>query len=323
MLEQRRDPTLGTWCVVSSERGGRPILLRTPALAQVSPQDCPFCPGHEDRTTPTIASLPAGEDWRVRAFANLYPALRVEGQPWRLAEGPWDRADGVGAHEVIAESRSHDRPLWMQPGQQALALQLVARRMRDLAKDTRLVHLTWFRNHGALAGASQPHPHSQIVGSTVVPALVAEMVRRAEHHREERGRALLDDIRQHERGGVREVWRADGVVAFCAFAPRFSFETWIVPDQGGPRMRDASDALLEAVGAALDRVLTGISDALDQPAYNVVLYEAPAGGEVGFRWHLRVMPRLVAPAGFEVMGGGTVLHVAPEEAAAVLREAMA
>lgn len=316
----REDPTTGVRCVLSGDRGHRPIRLVTPELAPVSTRDCPFCPGNEHVTLPTLASREGPEGWLVRAFPNRYPALRVEGVPEGGHEGPWGWASGVGAHEVIAESRQHTLPLWEQPEQMRLALHVARERLEDLHHDQRLRHVTWFRNHGALAGASQPHPHAQIVGSHVVPAQMKNMAERL-MARAHAGGGLIDDIREHElQVGVRVVGADSRVVAICPFAPRFSFETWLIPAQAGPRFFEADAEVVDALASAMCQVLRAVHRVLDPPAYNAVLYTAPRGGERGFGWHVRLTPRRVALGGYEVMSGGTILHISPEEAAARLRE---
>ncbi|MFO0750436.1 MAG: hypothetical protein U1F43_32915 [Myxococcota bacterium] len=47
--------------------------------------------------------------------ANRFPALSVEASSDRAAVGPYDRVDGVGAHEVVIETTAHDVPLRLQP----------------------------------------------------------------------------------------------------------------------------------------------------------------------------------------------------------------
>lgn len=317
----REDPTTGARCVLSGDRGHRPIRLVTPVLAPVAPADCPFCPGNEAVTMPTLASREGPEGWLVRAFPNRFPALRVECTPESGAEGPWAWASGVGAHEVIAESRLHDTPLWEQPEQLRLALHVARERLEDLHRDARLAHVGWFRNHGALAGASQPHPHAQIVGSHVIPAQMRTVAERCSAAYARTGRPLMADILRHElEAGVRVVGGDARVTAICPYAPRFSFETWLVPTEGGPRFFEAEAATIDATAAAMGAVLRAIHAVLDPPAYNAVLYTAPRGGERGFGWHIRVLPRRVALGGYEMMSGGTILHVAPEEAAERLRE---
>lgn len=319
MPELRQDPTTGLWTVLSGDRGHRPIRLVTPQLAEVPADRCPFCRGHEHTTLPTLAGVEGPDGWLVRAFPNRYPALRVEGEAWTGEHGLWGQASGVGCHEVIVESPVHDAPLYTQPAQQRLALRVARDRLADLAGDRRLRHLGWFRNSGALAGASQPHPHAQIVGSHVVPTQVATMVERADEHAARTGRSLLGDLLREElKDGARVVHDRDEVVSFCAYAPRFSGEVWIVPRAGGAAFGDASDRLIDAVADHLTAVTAALHAVLQPPAYNVLLVHAPAG-QPAFPWHLRVCPRRVALGGYELMSGGTILHTAPEVVAEALR----
>ncbi|HMV67825.1 MAG TPA: hypothetical protein PKA64_13330 [Myxococcota bacterium] len=318
----REDPTTGARVVLSGDRGHRPIRLVTPTLAAVEPRDCPFCPGNEGVTLPTLASREGPDGWLVRAFPNRFPALRVEGGLDGGREGPWGWASGVGAHEVIAESREHALPLWDQPESMRLALHVARERLADLRRDARLAHVAWFRNHGALAGASQPHPHAQIVGSHVVSAHMANVADRMQASVAPDG--LMGAIVRHELdAGVRIVGADARIVALCPYAPRFSYETWLVPADGGPRFDEAADEAVDALAAAMCDVLGATADVIDLGAYNAVLYTAPRGRERGFGWHVRLTPRRVALGGYELMSGGTILHVPPEESAARLRPAVA
>lgn len=323
MPEQRQDPTTGAWVVLSGDRGHRPIRLVTPELAPIDPSDCPFCRGNEAVTMPTLAERGDASGWLVRAFPNRFPALRVEGDVSRAQRGPWGWASGVGAHEVIAESPVHDQPLWAQPAQMRLAMAVARERMADLWQDSRFAHVSWFRNSGALAGASQPHPHAQVVANQTVPASVQNMAERMRAWHDSHGTDLLGDLLRHDLAdGARVLWQDEHVVVTAPYAPRVSFETWVSPKVGGPFFHDASPGVVDAVADAMTAVLAAVHKVAAPPAYNALLFEAPRGQERGFRWHLRLTPRRVALGGFELTTGGTILHVAPEEAAERLRAAL-
>ena len=94
MPEVRQDPTTGAWCVLSGDRGHRPVRLVTPVLEE--PAQCPFCPGNEGVTLPTLASVEGPDGWLVRAFPNRYPALRVEETGAALGAPPLVGATGLG-----------------------------------------------------------------------------------------------------------------------------------------------------------------------------------------------------------------------------------
>ena len=78
---------------------------------------CPFCESNEAATPPEVfairnpGSSPNGPGWSVRVVPNSRPQLRIEGQLKRRAEALHDLMNGVGAHEIIAETSRHDRSL--------------------------------------------------------------------------------------------------------------------------------------------------------------------------------------------------------------------
>jgi UDPglucose--hexose-1-phosphate uridylyltransferase len=261
--------------------------------------------------------------WVVRAFPNKYPALRIEGPLERKANGPYGRVSGVGAHEVIVESRSHAVAGGMDPGAGAVALRVARDRMRDLSRDRRFRAMLWFRNHGPEAGATLAHPHAQIVALPAVPPRLRRQARRAREHWRQHERDLMQDLLDHDLDDRRRVlFEDERVVALCPWAPQVPFETWLVPQRAGADFADADDATVAALAAAMVRVLAACAEALADPPYNAVLHTAPLGEpSEGFRWHVRLLPRLPTIAGFE-LGAGAAMHgTPPEEAAEVLRAA--
>ena len=103
MSELRKDPIVGRWVIISTERAKRPTDFK-PRAAAAKPGLCPFCPGQEDKTPPEILAYrdngsPANSPgWRVRVVPNRFPALSIEGKLDRKGEGMFDRMNGVGAH---------------------------------------------------------------------------------------------------------------------------------------------------------------------------------------------------------------------------------
>ncbi|MCX5730196.1 MAG: galactose-1-phosphate uridylyltransferase, partial [Deltaproteobacteria bacterium] len=84
MPELRRDPIVGRWVIIATERARRPNHFRRAEEPPSGP--CPFCPGNEDKTPPEVyvsgrpaapANLPG---WKVRVIPNRYPALMIEGE---------------------------------------------------------------------------------------------------------------------------------------------------------------------------------------------------------------------------------------------------
>ena len=310
--ELRVDPIRGTRVVVSGDRGGRPVRLTMAEDVALAPGDCPFCPGREAHTCATLDEDVGEDGWRVRAFPNRFPALRVEASAEAGRHGPWGVAEGLGAHEVVVEGRRHAADGLRDPGVLLGSLRVVQRRMRDLARDVRFRHLAWFRNHGALAGASQPHPHAQIVASAHASGAVLDVAARAAAWRSQHGRRVWDDVVAFERSDGRRWWsERDGIVTFVAYAPRFLGEVWVGPAQAEPDFAQVDDAGLRAIAQSTAEVYAAWEQTFGPGAHNVVLHAPPQGDAAG-SWHLILTPRRVALGGYELMTGGTVLGVTPE-----------
>ncbi len=320
MREIRIDPTTGEEVVLATARVGRPNHLRPGRAVRTPPEDCPFCPGNEAKTPPLIAETVLAGEWQARAFANRFPALAIEGSLEGRAFGPYAKVSGLGAHEVVVESRLHDDPVWSLPDGGAAAFVLAQARMRDLARDVRLKYLCWFRNVGPEAGGSMSHPHAQLLALPRIPPRVKRMFDRFEAHLRETERELLQDLLNYElEKGERVIWEGRGLVALCPWAPQMPFEVWFVPSRPqGSWLEDSID--LAGLAEGMAKVLRAQAKVLASPSYNACLYQAPVGGAAGFRWHVRLMPRLGAYGGFELISGSVLHGVPPEESARLLRE---
>ena len=78
---------------------------------------------------------------------------------------------------------------------------------------------------------------------------------------------------------------------------------------------------MRPLGEVLHATLVALYRGLDDPAYNLVLHEAPLRDscEDYWHWHIEIMPRLSTAAGFELGTGIWINTMLPEEAAAHLR----
>jgi UDPglucose--hexose-1-phosphate uridylyltransferase len=326
MPELRRDPLGGYWVVIAPERSLRPREIQQTAAPRELPF-CPFCPGHEASTGPSLLTLSERDGrWGTRVIPNRYPALRVEGQLEGRAEGIYDQLNGVGAHEVIIDSHRHDATMaTLSVAEIARSLSAYRARIRDLKRDIRLKHILVFQNRGALAGATLVHPHSQLIALPMVPQQVAGELERSREHYERRGRCLLCDVlRQELATKSRLVYESASVVAFAPYASRVPFEVWVAPKAHDSHFEAADDGLLEHVGRALRDVFGRLAVELAWPAYNMVLHSAPLAAErlPHCHWHIEILPVLSRhTAGFEVGSGYFINATPPEVAAECLRRA--
>ena len=328
MSELRKDTIVGRWVIIAKNRAKRPHDFEMSLPSQRS-GFCPFCEGHEDKTPDEIAayrdpaSEPNRQGWRVRVVPNKFPALRVEGNLNKRGEGIYDLMDGVGAHEVIIESPKHLRSASELSDEELREVLWMYRdRLVDLKKDPRLVYGMIFKNVGAAAGASLEHTHSQLIVTPIVPISVWEEMTGSLEFYNYRGRCVFCDIIQQELATERRVVldRPD-FIAFCPFASRFPFETWILPKAHASHFENIQKNEVEGLSFFLKEVISTIEAALDRPAYNYIIHTAPFDSQEleHYHWHIEIIPRMTHIAGFEWGTGFYINPVPPEEAAAFLR----
>ena len=186
MTSFRTNPLSGERILFAPGRAERPRAFGEEVEAR-----CPFCPGHESDTPPTI--LQSGQPWRVRVFANKYPPV-----------------DGA---EVIVESPRHGAAFDdIEHGQEVVRAYVERYRAhRDAA------YVCVFKNQGARAGASIPHVHSQVVPLPFLPPRV---------ERELRGFANGCPLCAPEGHVIRET---PSYVWLAPHASAFAWQSWIVP----------------------------------------------------------------------------------------------
>jgi UDPglucose--hexose-1-phosphate uridylyltransferase len=329
MPELRRDPVTGRWVIISTDRQKRPNDFRIERAAVLGRDQCPFCPGRESLTPPEVlsyrqnGSLPNAPGWDVRVVPNKFPALQVEGTLDRAGEGLFDRMNGIGAHEVIIETPDHGRTLAaMSEPEIERVLWAYRERILDLERDVRLKYILIFKNHGAAAGATLEHTHSQLIALPIVPDFAREELEGARRHFAVKERCVYCDvIRQDLADGRRVIHENADVVALAPYAPRFAFETWLLPRRHGSRFEDAPRHEYEGLARALKFVLQRMDRALEMPAYNLILHTSPFVEQTAdvYHWHVEIMPKLTRVAGFEWGTGFYINPTSPEESAQVLR----
>lgn len=334
MPDLRKDPVTGRWVIISTQRAKRPQeFIREPVRFKSA--HCAFCPGHEDKTPPEILAYRAdsgaehnGAGWKVRVIPNKYPALEIEGSLDRQAEGIFDRMNGTGAHEVIIESPEHqDTYATMTEKRIEDSLYAFRDRIVDLRNDTRLKYVLIFKNHGEAAGATMEHPHSQLIALPIVPRQVVEELKGARDYHDQKERCIYCDIISQEtrngHNGSRVVLDAEHFVAVAPFAPRFPFETWILPKKHDSAFENSPADRFGGLARTLKTLAAKMDAVLDFPAYNMVIHSAPVhdGPTDHYHWHVEVMPKLTKVAGFEWGTGFYINPTSPEESAKFLREA--
>lgn len=331
MPELRKDPVLGRWIIIAKERGKRPTDFPVEDH-QVTEGFCPLCPGNESFTPPEVLAFREGLDspdkpgWQVRVVPNKFPALVIEGDLSKEGVGLYDKMNGIGAHEVIIESPSHNEVFSdLPPERMCLIFQAYRERILDLEKDSRFKYVMIFKNHGKAAGASLEHSHSQLIALPILPRMIVSELEGAESYYNYKERCLFCDIiRQEIKQNIRVVCQNDLFITIMPFAPRTPFEMWILPKNHSSSYRTQSDLELFALAELFSKSLKMLDICIPKVPYNFVLHTGPlrSGGLKHFHWHFEVVPKLTSIAGFEWGSGFYINPMPPEEATLFLRESL-
>jgi len=329
MPELRKDPIIGRWVIIATERAKRPSDFK---IIQEKPKGgfCPFCVGNEDKTPHEVlayrgdGSCANRPGWSLRVVPNKFPALMIEGGIQREGDGIYDKMNGVGAHEVIIESPDHSKTLADLTDQQIESVIWAYRdRIIDLTKDSRFRYIIIFKNQGEAAGASLEHSHSQLIALPIVPRYVSEEIAGALEYYNFKERCIFCDIvRQERTDGIRVVYENDFFVSLAPFAPKFPFETWILPKNHQSSFENGQMLEYQNLAKALRITLMKMNIALDRPPYNFIIHTSPVREKniPHYHWHIEIMPTLTKVAGFEWGSGFYINPTPPEEAAEFLRK---
>jgi UDPglucose--hexose-1-phosphate uridylyltransferase len=328
MPELRQNFFSKEWVIISTERAKRPEELATHRVVQPVPafvETCPFCPGNETMSPSEVFRSPVipGEPWAVRVIPNKFAALSSSLQPTRGLQHLRRRIDGFGFHEVIIESPDHGCCMaLMSDAHVGQVLGVYRDRYNALSADRRVNHITIFKNHGADAGASQPHPHSQLIATPVIPSQVRHRLFEALRHYDDAGECMFCHMVESEiEDQTRIVLKSEHCVAMEVFASPTPFATYVFPLRHMASFGDISDVEVADLARILRTLLAKIYVGLRNPDLNYTVRSAPAeyAGARHFHWYVSVIPRLTRTAGFELGSGMFINTVLPEAAAEFLR----
>ncbi len=319
---------MGRRVLIAEDRAGRPNDFESAqAIQPIDTSSCPFCAGHEQETPSSLWEV-ADESggWQVRVIPNLYPAVspdcshvKEENSFQALSSQP-----AYGAHEVIIESPRHIRDITELTLDELAGVLLVYRdRLRHWSTDATMQHATLFKNVGFAAGASLEHAHSQLVTLPFVPEVIAREMQGAKQFYDREGTCVFCRLLQEElEQGERLVSEEGPFVAFCAYAGRQPFETWLLPTSHASHFEQLSDNETHSLASLLQQVVRRLQTQLKSLSYNIILHTTPFSEQESsfYHWHLEIIPRTAQLAGFEWGTGVHINSLSPERAAKLLRD---
>eukprot|EP00250_Pteridium_aquilinum_P022988 c26009_g1_i1 orf=162-1211(+) len=342
MSELRKDPVLGKWVVLSEARGKRPSDFKQDLQpSQPRRSACAFCQGHEHETGAELfafrqGSLVGAPDWRVRVVKNIYPAVSMESlasfdepaaKDEHEEEGPFHRCriPGTGSHEVVIETPLHDVKFTsLSDCNVEEILSCFRHRICELRGNGHFKYVQVFKNQGKAAGASMEHAHSQIIALPIIPHQVELEIDNARTYFDKKGRCIFCDILEHDiADGSRLIDCSTEYAVLAPYAPKYPYETWIVPRIHASNFENVDDLQLQSLAKVLLSTLRKMEHLFGDVPFNYMLHTSPVQDHDNgsfYHWSIRVIPHLITLGGFELGSGCHILPVYPEKAASELRE---
>lgn len=281
---------------------------------------CPFCPGHEAKTDKTLLSLPDIKNWQVRVFKNKFPVLHQRNFS-TINENFYSTYTPCGAHEILVETRYHDREYFNMPVSDIVyIIKALKERYERLMQIPDVNYVTIFKNKGVRAGASLAHPHMQIIASPLFPHKISEEMQEAEDYfKEEKkcGKCVVADNEMKYR--IRVVAKNKDWIVICPFVSKWPYQSTIIPKRHFSDIAEIRDEEMTSLAKIIKRLFRGYANLFDDPPYNIMYHNFPQSDF--WHFHISVYPRLITPAGFEFFGLNVNI-TQPEQAAKDLRGAM-
>jgi UDPglucose--hexose-1-phosphate uridylyltransferase len=260
---------------------------------------CPFCPGNENFSEKDILKFEENGKWVLRVVPNKFRSLAIE-NPYYFKEF---EAGAYGAHEIIIDTFRHIKFFEFEKKEFINLFKAIKLRYIDLKKDCKLKYFICFKNEGIKAGATQPHPHTQILALPLIPINKLKEIERYKAFFEENGKTIFEKYLEIE---DLVIFENNEFKALLPKASKFAFEIRIIRKKGA----DFSEEKLSEVFEYL-KIMPKIIGEFD---FNIVFNFPPLQeNSEWFNFNIEFIPRLFNIAGGELSGIYTNV-VAPEKA---------
>lgn len=341
LSEFRKDFVSGDWILVASTRKKRPIFFaqkKTDKLKPLPKKLCPFENPQKNGNLSPILWYPRPNtppkkskdfsSWFVQVVPNKYPLFSLPFSASCLevqSDGLEKTLNGVGFHELII-TRDHLRTIdKMTLDEVELLIKAYQARYQTLAKEPCVHYILIFHNQGSSAGASVPHPHSQLVGVPIVdPDLMRSLTSSGNYYSQYKRCIHCDMLVWEMRQKKRIIYRNKHFVTLSPFAPRASYETRIYPIFHSARFEEITDEERRSFAESLNDAIKRLAKIFGDLEYNSFIHTSPLvlKKNTYYHWHMEIIPRGYSWAGLELGAGIEIVGIAPEESAESLRKAL-
>ena len=321
MSEIRYDLITGKRVIIATERGKRPYDFNVNYEEKKNNNTCPFCPGNEEMTPPTLVEIKDKKgNWLVRGFENKFAAVNRDLKSFEVPS-LYKSEYGYGVAEVIVESPEHDVTFGsLSLGQMQKVFMAIIERYKKIAQDDKIKYIQVFKNFGARGGASLEHGHWQIIATSFIPDVVEKEVTGIQEYIKKKGKCPYCEIVKCEKEeGKRIIGENENFIVIAPYASQYPYESWIIPKEHQERFEELKEENIANLTEILKPLIEKYEREFNFPPYNIVVHTVPISDIRNYHWHIETIPRLTVAAGFELGTGVYINPVPPELAASVLR----
>ena len=213
MAELRWNPLINDWVMINSSRQSRPVMPKG---------YCPFCPG----------SGKVPDNYDVLKYNNDFPALSQNPpEPDNIVGNSeiYKTQPMYGKCEVILFSPEHESSICEFPVEHIKKIiDLWVERYIEISKDEKIKYIFIFENRGELVGVTQPHPHGQIYGYSVVPKKIELEIDCFKSHYKKNKTCMFCDINKDETEfKQRIIYENDDFIVYVPFFAEYVYQVYI------------------------------------------------------------------------------------------------
>lgn len=327
MSELRYNRITREWVILATERAKRPEdfvkkKMEKKEIPAYKP-DCPFCLGNENQTPPETFRIGEEKNWKIRVAPNKFPALSPKEELVCKKDSIYPTVSGYGIHEVIVEHPNHNAFIaLMTDAEVENIVQTYHDRYLWIQKQKGIEAIIIFKNHGATAGTSLEHQHSQIIATPIIPPQLRDRLEGVREFYKSKGCCIfcyvLEAEHKQEKRIVLETSHFVSLVPYAALSP---FHLWIFPRRHMSSFGEINQEEIKDLARHLKGVVGKLYHGLDNPDFNYTIRSIPIHDKdtQSFHWYISVIPRVSQMAGFE-LGSGIFINIAlPEKSAEFLR----
>ncbi|MCD6402308.1 galactose-1-phosphate uridylyltransferase [bacterium] len=332
--ELRFDLVSKDWVIIATGRGKKPAAFKREERIKIKipKSKCPFC-NLKTQEKPILifvngkkislnSKIP--KNWTTIVIPNKYPALLPYDKLEEKMYGRvYKKTTAIGFCELVI-TRDHKKhfphfKIW----QVKEVLDAYQERYLALMKKSYVNYISIFHNHGVEAGASQPHPHSQIITTPLIDSDLRKALLNSRKYYQKNKKCIYCEMNKWElKVKERIVFENRDFLVVCPFASKAAFQMIVSPKKHLSNFEKITEkekfSLAEAFQVAMKKLYKGLND----PPYNFYLHTAPCDGKKYpyYHWHWTILPKTSTPAGFELGTRMEISTIEPERAAEYLRK---